>query len=225
MRPDTAEIKPHLRPSRGLGFTLMELLVTVAICAILMGILVPVLASAKRAAKATVEISQLRQIGQAQAIYMQDEQYVGSLQTLVDTGLLPSAMCASPNDVTPKGIANEMVSEFATHSTQYANLALPYPSTYVGFREYQYPQSWYDEYVNVNPNPGWLVSFTETSRLNPLVWETTLLGKYRRLLFDGAVVLRNHSTVDSGAGAAQHPLQLFSDGSDEWKKKLISVSP
>ncbi len=54
------------------AFTLIELLVVIAIIAILAAILFPVFASAKLAAKNTVEISQARQIGMALKMYLID---------------------------------------------------------------------------------------------------------------------------------------------------------
>lgn len=54
------------------GFTLIELMVVIAIIAILAGFLFPVFARAKKAAKGTVCLSNLHQIGLAVQTYMSD---------------------------------------------------------------------------------------------------------------------------------------------------------
>ncbi len=54
------------------AFTLVELLVAIAIILVLVGILTPVLARAKRAAQQTVGVSNLHQLSQALIIYSDD---------------------------------------------------------------------------------------------------------------------------------------------------------
>ena len=63
-----------LRPARG-GFTLVELLVVIGIIALLVGILLPSLAEARRQAQAAVEISQVRQMEIAHTMFMNDHDY------------------------------------------------------------------------------------------------------------------------------------------------------
>ncbi|RYG23819.1 prepilin-type N-terminal cleavage/methylation domain-containing protein [bacterium] len=60
------------RNTRHSAFTLIELLVVIAIIAILAAILFPVFAQAKAAAKTTATLSNLKQIGTAGAIYLND---------------------------------------------------------------------------------------------------------------------------------------------------------
>ena len=57
------------------NFTLIELLVVIAIIAILASMLLPALNKAREAAKSIKCVSNLKQIGQAQALYGNDHKY------------------------------------------------------------------------------------------------------------------------------------------------------
>ena len=62
----------HFHPRGRAGFTLIELLVVIAIIAILAAILFPVFAQAREQARKTTCLSNLKQIGLATSMYVQD---------------------------------------------------------------------------------------------------------------------------------------------------------
>ena len=75
------------------GFTLIEMLVTISIIVLLVGLLLPVLSSAREAAKRTACLSNLRQIGGAIGFYSNDHQgRIPEVQTIPVDPYAPTIM-------------------------------------------------------------------------------------------------------------------------------------
>jgi prepilin-type N-terminal cleavage/methylation domain-containing protein/prepilin-type processing-associated H-X9-DG protein len=75
------------------GFTLIEMLVTISIIVLLVGLLLPVLSGAREAAKRTVCLSNLRQIGGAITFYSDDHQgRIPEVQTIPVDPYAPTIM-------------------------------------------------------------------------------------------------------------------------------------
>jgi prepilin-type N-terminal cleavage/methylation domain-containing protein/prepilin-type processing-associated H-X9-DG protein len=92
-----------LRPST-LAFTLIELLVTLAIIATLAALLLPVLSRAKESGRATACLSNLRQIGVALQLYVDENQ--NRLPYMRDKSLTTTNELPSPDQVLAGHLGN-----------------------------------------------------------------------------------------------------------------------
>lgn len=185
--------------------TLMELMVVIAIIAILAAIILSGLQAAKGSSKGTVSISQLRQLGVAGAIYSDEAGgFPDSTHRLVSSGLVKPELCFTPADPTPKGVANAM-----NMAHIYADPRTDYKNSYVGWLQFQVSLAQATDLLEGNGDAGWLVDLTpgqNPERLRqPYFWE----GRYRRLLFDTAVVMRSFRRFPSPNQEGEMEMALF----------------
>ncbi len=209
----------RVRHSSGLGFTLIELLTCIGIIAVVCGIVFPVLVSAKRAAKQSVEISNLRQIGIAGALYHEEN---GSeplgLPPLVPSRV-PEELAVSPADSTKQGFANLVLDEISSGNSAYQQLKTAYRRTYIGFYDYGWTSDKWEACTTDAPNPGWLISFTP-SNFDPRFSIAKSTGRYHRLQMDGSVRDYQLKLITTPLGRAWWPVSFFVDINDlqEWNK-------
>lgn len=86
------------------GLTLIEVLISVSVILVLMGLLFPTFRQARFRAKVTDDLAQLRQVGLANALYEQEfETRNYSIPQLLRTGRIDPKIVESKNDVEPEG--------------------------------------------------------------------------------------------------------------------------
>lgn len=206
------------------GFTLIETLVVIAIIAILAALLFPVLASSKTQARRVDNISRMRQLGVAAAMYESHyDRFPVSTVQLVKEGLVQRDMCDSYLDQSKLGLGNEVAdieSKTLGAFTQFTRA--DYKNSFAGLGEFGLSDEIYDNYIKPGPAAGWLVDLLASDRgflPHPVQWE----GNYNRLLTDGAVVTRKHgdfSCYESGKiKPCRMSVLLFVDPSEKFAEQ------
>lgn len=184
------------------GFTLVEILIVVAIVAVLAGLALSAFASARESGRQTTCTSQLRQIGLAFSMYWQDNNgRPPELYTLVDTGHLSTpALLVCPSD--PWG---NLAGLDYDHSTRVGYPECPpykHPTSYFYFESFsslhlqpnRNPRVWWDRLTEQMQSAAGVAACkvhgeaTGERRNEPGTW--SFQGKILRLQRDGAVVVR-----------------------------------
>lgn len=168
-----------------LALSLVEVLVTVAILALLAALLSPALVNSKRFALMSVDTAHLRQIGAASELYRADtdDRAVLRLAPLVAAGAVPLAIVVSPLDTTPEGLGVRL------HSRDQTMPNPPdYRQSYVAVGDVNGAE-WIEATLARARGFGWLASLSNGM---PVSIEEGLFprGPILRLTPDGAVLRR-----------------------------------
>lgn len=212
----------RLRTTRRSAFTLTEILVVLGIVALLAAILFPVLARSKRKAKLTSEISQLRQIGAAAALYAETQG--GTPLSVLDfrsTDLWSSPLWAGEADPCREGFRNRLMTAMGSQGRlvrHYLDDVVPFKVSFFSLGDI-YSGSEYLHIPLERANPGWLVSFDEQDFGNLLDPTVAFGGSFTRLNLDGSVVHRPSQNL----GGAMDPLWLFADTTPEQRTKDMAA--
>lgn len=180
------------------GFTLVELLVVVAVITVLAGLLLPALSNARAKARESTCISQLSQIGKAVQMYLDDHagrrplrldslwpRYVSDKQLFV---------CPSDNWVHKGGWA---YSAWGKQVTPPELWPIPISYGYFFHTTFSSDKKW--EQAKAAPGrPGYAVCMLHgapvTASLQYKVGEAPFFrGRILRLCFDGSVIARNYN--------------------------------
>lgn len=174
------------------GFSLIEVLVSVAIVALLAALLLAASGSARKRAIATHDTANLRQIGQAHALYQTTTDSDGWFSTppLIQAAVLDRALVASPHDPTPQGIANRVRVErypgAENPPTAWKDSYLAYDMT--GWQT-EGNRRRFSGYFAEAKGSGWLIALDTPGNYRTMrFWDEP--GAYQRLLMDTAVVHR-----------------------------------
>jgi prepilin-type N-terminal cleavage/methylation domain-containing protein len=209
------------RASNRFAFTLLEVLTVVAVLTIIAAIVAPVIVRSKDAARKTNDLSNMRQLGVAAAMYLDSYGFSPSGCTnVVDAGLAPKELCAGMLDPYREGLANRLVKGLANNSTYYSGLEATYRLSFPGLREFGVPDYLIDDVVQQDMAVGWLVDLAPSDNIPEIepYLSSSLTGRYRRLLLDGSVQWRHHQLVNIRKGGPKGwmPIMLFADVDEPW---------
>lgn len=217
---------PSSRSSRQ-GYTLVELLTVIAIIAVIAGILFSVMIISKSRGKEGVEMSNLRQLGVAGAMYHdQYNEWPLTTKYLVAANSAMQSVVTSPLDESPTGLANELADKVHTDCPACDVTTTNYRRTFIGPEDFGQAGRIFTEDIEPYPDAGWLVCLTRSKPGRENSYSDRFMnpvGPYLRLLLSGAVVERHHRNVKTGFGDSYAMQFMFADGDDQWRRRLVAA--
>jgi prepilin-type N-terminal cleavage/methylation domain-containing protein len=212
----------RLRRRQSKGFTLVELMVVLALLSFLAALVFSVVGSARERGRQTTCVAQLRQIGAAYSMYAQDfEGRPPQLETLNAGYLKLPSLLMCPSDPW-----RQLDGDAGTNRSQYLSVAPDYclPATlpvtyYYSGNNCNTPEEansyWEQLEKGMGPSTGIVACRVHGERSNTWypdrVLSTAYQGRVLRLQLDGAVVTRQYSIKQAGSTEFVDAWDWFSD--------------
>jgi prepilin-type N-terminal cleavage/methylation domain-containing protein len=184
------------RPATRRAFTLVELMVVIAIIGVLVSITASVIVKAKSAAIVTEDIQSLRQAGVGRELYLADwdAEPLDAVDSLVETGYFTRAQCISRFDSTERGSANIIRTSRLVEIHPHPD-PKPFRISLLSTRDFGF------EAVPGrlgHQNTGWLIALRQSAPLSRdggfEIWNLT--QPVSRLTYDGSVLRRRAFTYE-----------------------------
>jgi type II secretory pathway pseudopilin PulG len=203
------------------ALTLMELLVVFAIVLVLVGILTPVLARARRGAEVTSNISKMQQLGHAYSLYVEQCGDIPlSASDLQAVANLPESVYLSRLDAVKGGLGNALC-QTNLYPERHCST---FPRSFVMYSDFG-GRAWaLKKDVLSEPVAGWLIDGSDLQRGDFRI--PTWSGTYRRLTTEGSVVTRHIEPIrrvnsDGYPFTALHHYLFLCDPPEEKKSEWL----
>ena len=169
------------------GFSLVEMLVVVAIVMVLAGLLLPAVVSSRREGYKASDIERMHQIAVAGILYSNDySEFPTRVEQLVELGMIDKGLCRLAMDPYPQGMENY----FLTGPNEpgfLARTAPAYPESLITPGDFGTRRTFASEIIRYS-NPGWAISATQGI---PNTSGSRFWGpRYQRVGDDGSVTTR-----------------------------------
>lgn len=193
------------------AFTLIEVVVAVAIVAALVAILAPLLGQAKSRAADADSLARLRQLGAAAIQYEADSgRFPARCMDAARAGGLPTQLCLMERDTEVLGMGQVCSQQQNWKPPPLA----PHRYTFVGYADLGWTWDQFQQLTMPGSNIGWLADPSPGKLLQALC---VFQGRYHRLLLDGAVVSRQFRLGRASANEQVYQYdQLFGDFEEAW---------